>query len=131
MHHKLQTFQDTLRKLLDEVDHYLEDTYGGTYPLHPNRMERGAASSVSYDGLFSAWPQFTAGYGSSSGRGYAIDISISTLQAVPPEKRAEIRKAAADKIEELLPAYFPERELHVVEEGPVFKIIGDFTLGRV
>lgn len=131
MHHKQRVFEDTLRALMDETDSYLEDTYGELYPLHPNRLKRGNASSVSYDGLFSAWPQFSPGYGSKSGRGYVIDISISTLSLIPAEERERIVKAGAEKIEELLPVYFPNRELHVIQEGNYYKIVGDFSLGDV
>ncbi|NMA22898.1 MAG: hypothetical protein GX938_05255, partial [Spirochaetales bacterium] len=55
--------EQKLRNLADDLDNYLEDTFGDLYPLHPNRLRRGEAASVAYDGLFSTGTQFTAGYG--------------------------------------------------------------------
>lgn len=120
-----------LRDLCDALDHYLEDTFGDHYPLHPNRPERGKAARVAYDGLFSTGTKFTLGYGSEHGRGYLVDVEISTLDTVKPEDKAEIDHATISFLNENLPKYFPNRQLEVVQDGPVHKIIGDFSLGSL
>ncbi len=79
MHPKQSALEKRLRAMLDELDNYLEDTYGEYFDLHPNRLARGEASSTLYDGLFSASLKFTMGYGTDSGRGYSVVIDISTL----------------------------------------------------
>ena len=129
MHPKQRQLEDTLRTMCDDLDRYLEDTYGNRYPLHPNRMERGKAASVAYDGLFSTGTQFTMGYGSNAGRGYIVDIDIVTLSRVAKEDVDEIEASAVKYLKQLLPAYFPDRTLDSVKDGNLYKIIGDFSLG--
>jgi len=116
--------------MCDDLDNYLEDRYALRYPLHPNRLSRGQAASVAYDGLFSTGTQFTMGYGSAAGRGYIVDIDICTLDRVKPEDRQEIEQEATTYLESLLPKYFPDRALKLVRDGRVWKIIGDFSLGE-
>lgn len=118
------------RAMLNELDEYLETTYGDRYDLHPNRLPRGEASSNIYDGLFSATMKFSLGYGSQLGRGYVVTIDISTLEMVDPEHRREIEADAARHLEELIPKHFPERELSVRRDGRLYKIVGDFSLGH-
>ncbi len=120
-----------LRQLCDDLDRFLEDNYGEKYPLHPNRPERGKAARVAYDGLFSTGTKFTLGYGSDHGRGYLVDVEISTLARVKPEDREEIENATVSFLTKHLPKYFPNRDLEVVKDGPVYKIIGDFSLGSL
>jgi len=74
---------------------------------------------------------FTPGYGSELGRGYLIDVSMATLEKVDDDVRYTIYKAVADRINELLPIHFPERELSVRRDGNHFKIQGDFGLGEI
>ncbi|MCH3908672.1 MAG: hypothetical protein LKE39_06935 [Sphaerochaeta sp.] len=130
MHPKQQALEDQLRRMCDALDNHLEDKYGTRYPLHPNRLERGEAASVAYDGLFSTGTQFTMGYGSQTGRGYLVVVDICTLDRVKPEDRAEIETEASRYLETLLPLYFPDRKLTLVKDGRVWKIIGDFSLGE-
>ena len=125
----MEEFQDRLKKLFDEVDHYIEDLYGDRYPLHPVRPARGETSNPEADGLFYVGANFTPGFGSELGRGYLIDVSISTLSKVDKEVRREIYEAATEKVKELLPIHFPERELVVRRCRNHFKIQGDFSLG--
>lgn len=130
MHYKQEQLEDQLRALCDELDNELEDTFGERYPLHPNRLARGKAASVEYDGLFSTETQFTLGYGSEHGRGYVVTINICTLAAVKPEDRKAVMEEAYADVKALLPKYFPDRQLVVVHEGEnEIKIIGDFSLG--
>ena len=111
------------------MDHFIEDTYGDRYSLHPVRPARGETANPEADGLFDIWANFTPGIGSKLGRGYFIDLRISTLDKVCEEVRLEIYEAAVDRVRELLPVYFPERGLTIQRDKYHFKILGDFSLG--
>lgn len=126
-----QQLENQLRRMCDDLDHYLEDTFGDKYPLHPNRPPRGKAARVAYDGLFSTGTKFTLGYGSETGKGYLVDIEIITLSQVKPEDRDEIEQAAISHLRKIIGEYFPTRELDIRKDGRVYKIIGDFSLGVV
>jgi hypothetical protein len=130
-HPRMAEFDDNMKKLFDEVDDYIEDLYGDTYTLHPVRPARGETGSPEMDGLFNIGANFTPGFGSELGRGYIIDVSMSTLEKVDEDLRREIYEAAADKVRELLPIFFPARELKVKRDGNHFKILGDFSLGII
>lgn len=130
-HPKQIALETSLRALCDALDIYLEDMFGSRYPLHPNRLPRGKAASVAYDGLFSTGTQFTMGYGSQRGRGYIVSIDIVTLARVAKKDRQEIEDAAAKHINYLLPLFFPDRDLSVVQDGTLYKIVGNFSLGAV
>ncbi|NQT59010.1 MAG: hypothetical protein HQ557_08520 [Bacteroidetes bacterium] len=131
MHPKLADIEDRMRVMLDQLDTYLENRYSGIYHLHPNRLPEGGAASPSYDGLFSVFAKFSLGYGSVNGRGYVLTIDISTLEKVPDNIRKKIEKEAAEKIESMIPDFFPEREIHVTKDSSIYKITGDFSLGTV
>jgi hypothetical protein len=130
-HPKMMEFDDRMKKLFDEVDDFLEDKYGSYYSLHPVRPARGETSNPEADGLFNIGAKFTPGYGSELGRGYLIVISMSTPDKVDEDVRREIYEAAANKVSELLPIHFPERELTVRRDRNHFKIQGDFSLGEI
>jgi len=130
-HPKIIEFDNRMKKLFDEVDNFIEDLYGERYALHPTRPVRGETSNPEADGLFNIGANFTPGYRSELGRGYLIDISISTLDKVDENVRREIYETAAKKVRELLPLHFPERELTVQRDGNHFKIQGDFSLGEI
>ena len=130
-HPKTAKFDDRMKELFDEVDHFIEDLYGDNYTLHPVRPKRGQTANPKADGLFNIAAIFTPGFGSELGRGYLIDVSMSTLEKVDDEIRREIYQAAVDKVKELLPIHFPERELTVERDGNHFKIQGDFSLGII
>ena len=130
-HPKMVEFDARMKKLFDEVDAFIEDLYGDRYILHPTRPVRGETANPEADGLFNIGANFTPGYGSELGRGYLIDVSMSTLEKVDENIRREIYKATADKVIELLPLHFPERKLSVRRDGNHFKILGDFRLGEI
>ena len=130
-HPKTVEFDERMKKLFDEVDEYLEDNYGDIYPLHPVRLSRGETANPEMDGLFNIGANFTPGFGSEFGRGYIIDVSMSTLEKIDENIRNEICEAAAAKVKALLPVYFPERQLTVRREKNYYKITGDFSLGSV
>ncbi len=130
-HPKLADFESRLKKLFDEVDDYLEETYGGDYPLHPARPPRGETSNKESSGLFNVGAAFSAGFGSELGRGYVLDIDMVTLANVDEDKEERIIEDAVERIHDLLPKYFPERDLEVSRDGRVFKIHGDLSLGHL
>ena len=130
-HPKMVEFDRRMKELFDEVDHYIEDLYGDRYSLHPVRPKRGETANPEADGLFSVSAVFSPGFRSKLGRGYLIDVSMSTLEKVDEAVRREIYVAAADKVKELLPFHFPERKLTVQCNGTHFKIKGDFSLGII
>ena len=130
-HPKMIEFDSRLKKLFDEVDAFIEDCYGCKYSLHPMRPERGETSNPEADGLFNIGANFTAGFGSELGRGYIIDVKMATLEKVCTDMRNEIYEAAVNKVKELLPVHFPERELSVERDRDHCKILGDFSLGVV
>ena len=130
-HPKMVEFDNRMKELFDEVDHYIEELYGDRYNLHPMRPARGETSNPEADGLFNIGAVFSPGYVSKLGSGYIIDKSISTLEKVDEAVRQEIYKAAAEKVKELLPIFFPDRELSVHCDGKHFRIQGDFSLGKI
>jgi hypothetical protein len=129
-HPKLVSFTAKLEALFREVDEILEDEWGGSFSLHPNRPGRGSTGNPEMDGLFEIAPDFTVGIGSEKGRGYIVSLRTATLDTVSPEQFEFLMEQAAALIAARLPRYFPERELEVVRDGKRFKIIGDFSLGE-
>jgi len=130
-HPKMEEFDNRMKKLFDEVDDFIEDKYGSCYSLHPVRPARGETTNPEADGLFNIGAIFTPGYGSELGRGYLIDVSMSTPDKVDEDVRRKIYEAAADRVKELLPIHFPERKLTVRRDKNHFKIQGDFSLGEI
>jgi len=123
-------FDTRMKALFDRLDRELEDRWHGRFALRWNRPERGETANPESDGLFNVQAYFTPGYGSRLGRGYGVDIDIAAREEVPPEARAEIELFVRDRLEALLPEAFPDRELRVERDGPVWKIVGDLSLGR-
>ena len=83
------------------------------------------------DGLFNVGADFSAGYGSKLGRGYVINITMSTLEHIPATVRQRIEKDVEDLVRIKLPTAFPERALRLERDGSLLKITGDFRLGPV
>lgn len=131
MHPKQEELEMHMTELCKALDNHLEDLFGDTYKLHPNRMKRGSGANPSFDGLFSTSCAFTLGFGTKTGRGYVVNIDIRTLDRVSPEAKQEIQDRAFDFIAENLKTFFPERSLVVVRENNLLKIVGDFSLGEV
>jgi hypothetical protein len=129
-HPKLVSFTNSLEALFREVDDFLEDEWGTSYSVHPNRPGRGATENPEMDGLFEIAPDFTPGIGSEKGRGYLVSFRAATLEKVPPGEIEFLMGQAAALIAAKLPAYFPDRALEVVRDGRKFKIVGDFSLGE-
>ncbi|MFP4384198.1 MAG: hypothetical protein ACLFST_07205 [Spirochaetia bacterium] len=119
---RIKKFDESLKKMFDEIDDYLEDSYGNLYPLHPARPDRGKTSNKEHDGLFNIGASFSAGFGSRLGRGYIVDVHMVTLHQVPDDIRRQIEDDVVRQISRKLPAFFPDRDLDVEKDGTVFKI---------
>jgi len=124
-HPKFEQWEHTLRRIFDEIDDYLEDTYGSTYVLHPARAARGTTSSKDQDGLFNVGAKFSAGFGSHYGRGYVVDIEMVTLEHVPEEVRKQIEHDVLEKLKTKVALQFPGRQLKIDMDRNVIKIHGD------
>ena len=120
-----------MKAMFDEIDDVLEDEFGNEFTLHPNRTKRGRTANKEMDGLFNIGADFTPGYGSRFGRGYIVQIRISTLEHIPPEIRETITKEVEKLLVERLPVFFPGRDLSLERDGNLLKIVGDFSLGSV
>ncbi len=131
MHPKQEELENELANLCRSLDNHLEDKYGQKYRIHPNRLKRGTGSNPRFDGLFSTSIAFSLGYGSKTGRGYIVEVDIRTLDRVTEEDKNNINEDAFNYIKDNLKVYLPERELKLVKDGSVMKIIGDFSLGEV
>ncbi|MCQ2411463.1 MAG: hypothetical protein MJ057_00730 [Sphaerochaetaceae bacterium] len=131
MHPKQEELERQMSELCQALDNHLEDIYGGHYSIHPNRLKRGMGSNPSFDGLFSTSCSFTLGYGTKSGRGYLVNVEIRTLDRIPFEEKARIQDHAFDYIAENLKTFIPGRDLEVIRENNLMKIVGDFSLGEV
>ena len=121
-------WEDTLKKIFDLIDDHLEDKYGYFYPLHPARAQRGRTSNKSSDGLFNIGAAFSAGFGSSYGRGWVVDVTMVTLSKVPKKIKQEIYTEVSEELKRFLGEYYPERDIQVAKDGNVFKIFGDLGL---
>ncbi len=130
-HHSVVEWEKKLEEIFDRIDVVLEKKYGGDYPLHPARAEHGETSGGSYDGHFSVSGVFSAGFGSEHKEGYIVRIQMATLSDVPDDIRSRIENEVAAMLRKELPKVFPDRELRVDRDGPVYKIHGDLSLGEL
>lgn len=128
-HPKVVEWEQRLKQVFDKIDAELETGYGGRYPLHPARAQRGRTANPEHDGLFNLGAAFSAGYGSQHGAGYVVQLRVSTLQSVPANVLEEMEDMVVERLREELPRTFPGRELEVSRDGHVFKIHGDLSLG--
>ena len=129
-HPSLYQWQLSLRRLLNRLDDVLEAKFGHLYPLHPARPAHGQTAVKAHDGLFQIHAHFSTGIGSKHGRGYVIDIHLATLEHVTDDVRAEVEQFAMDTINQMLPDFFPNRDLQASKDGSVIKITGNFHLGK-
>jgi hypothetical protein len=117
--------------LMNDLDDFLEDNYGNAYKLHPVRQKRGKTSNKAQDGLFNIVANFSLGVGTEFGRGYVVDIHLSTLDNIPEDKIKEIKAKALQRLHEKLPTFFPGKNLHVDQDKNLIKIFGDLSFGEV
>jgi len=128
-HPSLVEWENILKKLMDDLDDYLEDQYGNMYHLHPARPKRGTTSNKAHDGLFDVVASFTLGLGTKHGKGYVVDVHISTLDRVPEEIEIKIHNATLKHLRKKIKKYFPDKKLMVNYEKKLIKIHGDLSLG--
>jgi hypothetical protein len=128
---RLERWERKLRQVFDGIDDVLEEKYGGRYPLHPSRPRRGTTSSKKADGLFHISAAYTAGFGSTHGEGYVVEVRMVTLARVPKTLRTQIEAEVAALAQARLPKYFPGRNLRVEQDGRLYKIVGDLDLTGV
>jgi hypothetical protein len=130
-HTSLEAWENKLKKVLDDLDDFLENKYGEAYDLHPVRTRRGKTSNKAHDGLFDIVASFSLGSGSQYGKGYVVDVHIATLDQVPEKIQREIENISLEKLRSTLPKYFPGKNLKVDKDGNVIKIHGDLSLGTL
>ncbi len=131
LHTKTLEWDRRMKSMFDEIDDILEERYGGEWNLHPNRPSRGRTANKEMDGLFNVGADFSAGYGSKLGRGYVVQVQMSTLDCVPREARKQIESDVVNLVREKLPEVFPGRDLRLERDGNLLKIVGDTHLGSV
>ena len=129
MRHPLaEAWEQQLEAVLQETDRKLEKCFRHLYRRHPARPAHGTTANRRYDGLFHITANFTAGFGSSSGPGYVLTIGFATLDKVTATDRATVEGRALEMIRSRLPEVFPDRNLRIIRDGEVWKIIGDLSL---
>jgi hypothetical protein len=129
LHPKSIEWDKKLKEICDQIDLWLEEQYGALYTLRPNRPLNGETSNPEMDGLFNVQAVFTPGYRSDTGRGYLIEIELSTLEKVDLELKRDILDQVLVKLEEAIKNEFPERLLEIGFDGNMIKIWGDLNLG--
>jgi hypothetical protein len=130
-HTKIVKWERKMKAMFDEIDDWLEDKYGDDYPLHPNRSKRGKTSNKEMDGLFNVGADFTPGYGSQFGRGYVVQVRMSTLSHIPVDVQNSVRADVEQLVRDKLPLVFPGNDLKLERDGHLLKIIGNLGLGSV
>jgi len=130
-HPKTREWDRKLKRICDRLDAWLEDQYGDRFRLRPNRARRGETSNPEMDGLFNIQAVFTPGYGTEHGRGYYIEIEMSTMDNVDSRLRTEIRDQVKERLEKELKEEFPERKLDIGFEENMIKIWGELSLGSL
>ena len=123
----LQHLEDQFSVMIQALDNALEDNFGTEYKLHPNRPKRGVGANPSYDGLFATTVAFTLGYGSTYGRGYIVNVDFRTLECISSEKKKEILDFTFCFLCDKISFFVPNRQLSVVHDGKLIKIVGDFS----
>lgn len=127
-YHKAQAWERKLKFIFDEIDKELETKYKNQFNLHPARPPEGKTSNPEMDGLFNVGASFSAGFGSSLGPGYVVDIRLSTLDKIPEAIHETLRKYIQGRLQEKLPNAFPGKDLRVEREENHLRIIGDLSL---
>lgn len=125
---RTEQWEARLREALERVDAELERRHGRRYRRHPARDPHGAAARRQYDGLFGLSAGFTAGFGSRHGAGYAVDLRLATLDAVPATERQALMRETAELLGAALVEVFPGRDLRVVQDAQGMKIVGNLQL---
>lgn len=129
MDKRTEEMEHKLFEALEKTDAEMERRYGDRYRLHPARLPDGKAATRQYDGLFSLSAGFSAGFGSQYGPGYALDLRMVTLDAVPEDFRQKFEAEAIEVLQGELDTRMPERHLKIVRDVSGWKIVGDLHIG--
>ena len=127
-HPKAHAWEKQLKTVFDEIDRELEAKYGAQWMRHPARPKCGSTPNPAADGLFNVGAAFSAGYGSTNGPGYTVEIRLSTLQSVAADVRDQIQQEVLNALQEKVPCAFPGKELTVSEDNGLIRIYGDLSL---
>ena len=127
-HIKAKQWEKKLKYVFDEIDVELEQKHGHRFKLHPARSPEGSTSNPEMDGLFNVGASYSAGFGSTLGPGYVVDIHLSTLQRIPKELKQELLDKVQSMLAEKLPTAFPGKTLFVEQEQNYLRIHGDLSL---
>ncbi len=127
-HQKAKRWERKLKTVFDDIDAILEEEFGDLFPLHPSRPQEGHTANPESDGLFNVGASFSAGFGSSFGPSYVVEIRISTLQQTPMDLKVEIRDRVKNLLQQKLPEAFQGKQLTVAEEDHYLRIHGDLSL---
>jgi hypothetical protein len=127
---ELEIWEGRLRKIFKEIDVVLEEKYGGFFPLNPVRARHGTTSDPENDGLFDVGATYSTGLGSRYGEGYVIEVRWATLSKIPETLVMESESAVENILNSRLPEEFPGKNLRVVHDGDVMKIVGDLSLNE-
>ncbi len=130
-HPKSEAWDRALQTAVEAVDREMERRHGQRFKLGWNRAASGTTANPQMDGIFNIGVKFTLGYGSLYGRGYLLDVQLSTSELPSPALRAQWEKEAAELMQHQLAQIFPERNLKLERDGRNYKITGDFSLGEV
>lgn len=125
---ELEIWEWKLRKVFKIINDVLEDKYGSLFPLNPVRARHGTTSDPECDGLFDVGATYSTGLGSKYGEGYVIEVRWATLKPVPDEMRKDAEAIAESILNNSLPNEFPGKNLKVVHDGDIMKIVGDLSL---
>ena len=127
-HLKAKEWEKRLKTVFDEIDVELENAYGDRLDLHPARPEHGATANREMDGLFNIGASYSAGFDSTYGPGYVVDIHLSTLEHISEDLKTELRDRVQALLTEKLQAAFPGKNLQVDKENGHLRIHGDLSL---
>ncbi len=126
----LEKWERQLRLALDQVDAKLEEKYGGTFKLHPNRPEHGKTANAKYDGLFSVEAKFSMGFVTQRSPGYVIEMRTATPERVTTKIKQQMLNDVGEYLLEALEEFFPGRILHLDRDGSHFHLSGDLSLEK-
>ena len=127
-HPRVEEWEAKLNTLLKHVDATLEAQMGTQYSLHPARPDHGSTANPQNDGLIRITASFTPGFGSKLGKGYVLQFDLVTLEEVSKAQRDQLEQEAVRLIQARLEATLPGRNLRVLRDDHVWKIIGDLSL---
>jgi len=125
---ELEIWEGKLRKIFNEANDVLEDKYGSLFPLNPVRAKHGSTSSPESDGLFDVGATYSTGLGSKYGEGYVVEIRWATFSQIPENLIIESESIVENILNRRLPEEFPGKNLKVVHDGEIMKIVGNLSL---